>query len=187
MARGSKPGGASRGAVGRAGGAAPGFSLSRVSWREWVALAAGLVAVGSLFLPWTNLSATQQDVEEALNELPSNEVARNAFTTGFLAWAGPLVLVLAGVAVVLLGQRPKVRSSGLPHLWLIAAVVALALMVLAWLGIGWQFDEDARELLKAGGVGFYAGAGRYLGMAAGVASLVAAVWDVRALRRGGAR
>lgn len=146
-------------------------------------MVAGLVAIGSLFLPWTNLSATRQDVEDALNSLPANEVARDAFTTGFLAWAGPVLLALAGVAVVLLGQRPKVRISGLPHLWLIAVAVAVVLMVLAWLGIGWQFDEDARELLKAGGVGFYGGIGRYLGLLCGLASLVAAILDVRALRR----
>lgn len=148
-----------------------------------MALAAGLVAIGALFLPWTNLSATQQDVEDALNDLPSGEVARNAFTTGFLAWSGPVLLALAGVVVVVLGQRPKVRISGLPHLWLIGAAVALVLMVLAWLGIGWQFDEDARELLEAGGVGFYGGVGRYLGMVCGVVSVVAAGLDVRALRR----
>lgn len=161
-----------------------GFSLARVSWREWVALGAGLVAVGSLFLPWTNLSATRQDVEDALNSLPAGEVARDAFTTGFLAWSPPVLLALAGVAVVLFGQRPKVRISGLPHLWLIAVAVAVVLMVLAWLGIGWQFSADVRDFLREeGGVGFYGGIGRYLGMLCGLVSLAAAALDVRSLRR----
>jgi hypothetical protein len=169
-------------------GVAGGFSPARVSWREWVALGAGVVAVGALFLPWTNLSATRQDVEEALNELPAGEVARDAFTTGFLAWSGPVLLALAGVAVVLFGQRPKVRVSGLPHLWLIAVAVALVLMLLAWLGISWQFDADVRDFLReAAGVGFYGGIGRYLAMLCGVVSFVAAVWDVRSLRRSPAR
>ncbi|TNC23388.1 hypothetical protein [Amycolatopsis alkalitolerans] len=163
---------------------APAYSPARVSWREWVALGAGLVAAGSLFLPWTNLSATRQDIEDALNSLPQNEVARDAFTTGFLAWSGPMLLALAGVAVVLLGQRPVVRRSGLPHLWLIAAAVALMLMVLAWLGMGWQFSADVRDFLQQeGGVAFYGGFGRYVAMLCGAVSVAAAVLDVRALRR----
>lgn len=153
-----------------------------------MALGAGVVAVGALFLPWTNLSATRQDVEEVLNEMPAGEVARDAFTTGFLAWSGPVVLVLAGLTVVLLGQRPKARVSGLPHLWLMAVAVALVLMLLAWLGISWQFDADVRDFLREeGGIGFYGGIGRYLAMLCGVVSLVAAVLDVRSTRRAPAR
>jgi len=163
--------------------AAPRYSLARVSRREWVALGAGVVTALALFLPWTNLSATNQVVEDALRDLPQDVVARDAWTTGFLAWCGPLLLLVAGVAVVALGQFRKVRVAGLPHLWLIFAAVAVLLMVLAWLAIGWQFDEDTRELLDAGGVGLYAGLGRYLGLLGGVASVAAAVLDVRALRR----
>ncbi|MEU0513697.1 hypothetical protein [Amycolatopsis sp. NPDC006125] len=159
------------------------FSLARVSWREWTAFGAGVVATLALFLPWTNLSATNQVVDEALRELPSSDVARDAWTTGFLAWCGPLLLLLAGVAVVVFGQFRKVRVAGLPHLWLIFAGVALLLMVLGWFAMGWQFDEDTRELLDEGGIGLYAGIGRYLGMLGALASLVAAVLDVRALRR----
>ncbi|HVV09876.1 hypothetical protein [Amycolatopsis sp.] len=161
----------------------PGFSPRRVSWREWTALGAGLVSVGALFLPWTNLSATQQDVEEALDSLPAGEVARNAFTTGFLAWIGPVLLVLAGLAVVAFGQFRKARVSGLPHLWLIASGVSLVLMLLGWLAIDWQFDQDVRDLLHAGGVGIYGGFGRYLALACAVVSLVVAVLDVRAARK----
>lgn len=163
----------------------PGFSLKQVSWREWTALGAGLVAVGSLFLPWTNLTATNQDAEEALRESPAGEVARDAFTTGFLAYAGPVLLLLAGLAVVVFGQNRKARVSGLPHLWLIACAVTLVLMLLGWLAIDRQFDEDARTLLEEGGVGIYGGAGRYLGLACAVVSLVVAVWDVRSARRRG--
>ncbi|MDQ0376837.1 hypothetical protein [Amycolatopsis thermophila] len=159
------------------------FSVKRVSRREWVGLGAGVVATLALFLPWTNLSATQQIVEEALRELPRSDVARDAWTTGFLAWCGPLLVLLAGIVVVAFGQFRKVRVAGLPHLWLICAAVAVLLMVLGWFAMGWQFDEDTRGLLDAGGVGLYAGPGRYLGMLGAVASLVAAVLDVRALRR----
>jgi len=161
------------------------FSWREVSWREWVALGSGLVAVAALFLPWTDLTATNQTAEEALRESPTGEVARNAFTTGFLAYAGPFILLLAGLAVAVFGQNRKARVSGLPHLWLIAAAVTLVLMVLGWVAIGHQFDEDARLLLEQGGVGIYGGFGRYLGLACCVASLVAAGWDVWLARRRG--
>ncbi|HVW43799.1 MAG TPA: hypothetical protein VHC18_20870 [Amycolatopsis sp.] len=161
------------------------FSPREVTWREWVALASGLVAVGALFLPWTNLTATNQDAEEALRESPAGEVARNAFTTGFLAYAGPVLLLLAGLAMVAFGQNRKARVSGLPHLWLTACAVTLVLMILGWLAITRQFDEDARALLEAGGVGIYGGVGRYAGLACALASTVAAVWDVRLTRRPG--
>ncbi|NKQ54763.1 hypothetical protein HFP15_17915 [Amycolatopsis sp. K13G38] len=161
------------------------FSAREVSWREWVALGSGLVAVGTLFLPWTNLTATNQDAEEALRESPAGEVARNAFTTGFLAYAGPLLLLLAGIAVAVLGQNRKARVSGLPHLWLIASLVALVLMVLGWVVIDRQFDEDARLLLEQGGVGIYGGFGRYLALVCCLVSLFAATWDVRLARRRG--
>ncbi|HJQ44734.1 MAG TPA: hypothetical protein VJ870_00220 [Amycolatopsis sp.] len=159
------------------------FSPRQVSWREWVALGSGVVAVGALFLPWTNLTATNQDAEEALRDSPAGDVARNAFTTGFLAYAGPILLLLAGVAMVAFGQNRKARVSGLPHLWLIASVVTLVLMVLGWVAIERQFDDDARALLEAGGVGIYGGVGRYVGMLCAVVSVIAAAWDVRLSRR----
>ncbi|NIH84970.1 hypothetical protein [Amycolatopsis granulosa] len=159
------------------------FSFARVSWREWTALAAGVLAALALFLPWTNLSAQDQVVEEALRDLPASDVARDAWTGGFLAWCGPLLLLVAGVAVVAFGQFRKVRAAGLPHLWLICAAVALVLMLLAWFAMGRQFDEDTRALLSQGGIVWYAGIGRYLAMLGGVASVAAAVLDVRALRR----
>ncbi len=94
------------------------------------------------------------------------------------------MLLLAGVAVVLLGQRPALRRSGLPHLWLMAVAVALVLMLLAWLGISWQFSADVRDFLsQEAGVAFYGGVGRYLALLCGVVSLVAAIVDVRAARR----
>jgi hypothetical protein len=159
------------------------FSPLQVSWREWVALGAGVVATASLFLPWTNLSAREQDVEEALRELPAGEVARDAWTTGFLAWSGPILLLVAGLAVVLFGQSRAARVSGLPHLWLIASAVVLVLMLLGWLAIDRQFGADVRGILQLGGVGIYGGLGRYLGLLCGVVSLAAAALDVRAARR----
>jgi hypothetical protein len=161
------------------------FSPKLVSGREWTGLVAGAVAVGALFLPWTNLAATRQDAEDALNSLPASDVARNAWVTGILAWSGPVLLLLAGIAVVLFGQHRVARVSGLPQLWLIATVVSIALMVFSWLAIAHQFTEDARALLEAGGVAIYGGIGRYLALAAAFVSLVASVLDARSLRRRG--
>ncbi|HKS48236.1 MAG TPA: hypothetical protein VJT49_24625 [Amycolatopsis sp.] len=163
------------------------FSPKLVSWREWTGLGAGIVAVAALFLPWTNLSATRQDVEEALRELPAGDVARNAWTTGFLEWFGPVLLLLAGIAVVLVGQYRTARVGGLPQLWLIASAVAVLLMIFGWFAIDHEFSPDTRSLLADGGIGIYGGIGRYLGLAAGGVSLTAAVLDARSLRRRGMR
>lgn len=171
------------------------FSPRRVSWREWSALAAGVLAVAALFLPWTNLTGRNQIAEDALRDVPVDEVARDAWATGFLAWAGPLLLVLTGLAVVLSGQSRRARVSGLPQLWLIAAAVAVVLMALGWLAMDsvlWHsidraHGEDASVVLQEGGVGVYGGLGRYLGMLGGIASLIMAVLDVRAGRPAPAR
>jgi hypothetical protein len=163
------------------------FSPKLVSGREWAGLGAGLVALGSLFLPWTNLSATRQDVEDALAALPASDIARNAWVTGFLAWCGPVLLLLSGIAVVLLGQHRAVRVGGLPQLWLIATVVAMVVMVIGWLAIKHQFAPDALALLEDGGVAIYGGLGRYLGMVAGLVSMAVAILDARSLRRRGTR
>ncbi|WP_199430425.1 hypothetical protein [Qaidamihabitans albus] len=158
------------------------FSPARVSWREWLGLGAGLLGLGTLFLPWTRLRATDPEVGAALAELPADEVSRSAWDSTFFAWFPPLLLLLAGLAVTLAGQSAKARVSGLPQLWLVACAVALVSLVLGWLIIDWQFGSEQRALLRAGGVTVNAGIGRYLGLAAALASTVAAVLDVRAAR-----
>lgn len=164
-----------------------GFSPKLTSWREWVGLGAGLVTVAALVLPWTTLSATRPDVEEALRALPASDVARNAWTTGFLAWFPPVLLLLTGIIVVLFGQNRTARISGLPQLWLIAAAVAVVLLVFGWLTIGHEFDENTLGLLDEGGIRISAGTGRYLAVAGGLTSLVAAILDARSLRHRGTR
>lgn len=161
------------------------FSPKLVSGREWAGLVAGLAALGSLFLPWTSLSSTDPDIEQALRELPASDVARDAWSVGFIAWAGPVLLLVAGILVALLGQNRTARVSGLAQLWLIASLVAVLLMVFAWLAVGHEFAPDTRALLAEGGVGIHGGIGRYLAMAAGGCSLVSAVLDARSLRRRG--
>jgi hypothetical protein len=163
------------------------FRLNRVTWREQAGLLSGLLAVVALFLPWTGLTTKNPEVAAALASLPEGEVLRNAWSSGFLAWSPPVLLFLAGAAVVCLGQVPSVRRAGLPHLWLIAAVVALALQVLGWAAMDWQFGEQSRALFAEGGITVGAGLGRHLGMVAAVVSVVAAVLDVRAFRAAPAR
>ncbi|SFP25736.1 hypothetical protein SAMN05421810_10245 [Amycolatopsis arida] len=157
--------------------------LAEVRRREWLGLAAGLLAVAALFPPWTTLGSSLPETAAALAELPADEVTRSVWEAGPLAWFPPLLLALAGAAVVVLGQRPSVRRAGLPHLWLVAAAVALALLVLGWLTMEWRYDVDRRELLRELGVSVRAGAGRWLAVVAGVVSGIAAVLDVRAVRR----
>ncbi|WP_024876682.1 hypothetical protein [Saccharomonospora piscinae] len=157
-----------------------GWSPALVSWREWLGLGAALLAVVSLLLPWTRLSAADPAVSAALAELPAGDVSRSVWRGTFFAWLAPMLVVLAGVAVVVAGQRPALRRSGLPHLWLVAAAVAACSVVFAWVFADWQFGAEQRAFLADSGVAVQAALGRYLGAAAVLVSLVAAVCDVRA-------
>ncbi|WP_020661880.1 hypothetical protein [Amycolatopsis benzoatilytica] len=160
------------------------FSVGRVTRREWLGLCAGLLATGSTFLPWTVLSAdtATSDVRDAFGTLPHSDVVRTAWNSDLFSWGPPLLLVLAGVAVVLFGQVRKARISGLPQLWLVAGLATILLMVIGWTTLDWVFDSDQRAFLEAAGVTISAGVGRYAGMAFAVGSAVAAVVDIRAAR-----
>ncbi len=172
----------------------PGWSPARISWREWLGLAAGLLAVGSLFLPWTQLSSAHPEVSAALAELPDSDVHRSVWRATFFGWLAPLLVAIAGGCVAVFGQRPALRVAGLPHLWLVAAVVAACATALAWVFLDWEFGEEQHAFLTESGVAVRAALGRYLGAVAVLVSLVAAVLDVRAAvsrgpnrRRAGAR
>ncbi|MEU6642430.1 hypothetical protein ABZ863_07750 [Saccharomonospora sp. NPDC046836] len=153
-----------------------------MSWREWLGLGAGLLALGSLFLPWTVLTASSPDVQAVLAELPDGDVTRSAWNSTFFAWFPPLLLLATGIGVAALGHVQSVRRGGLPQLWLVAAAVALLSSVLGWMLIDWQFGGDERVLLADAGVTVAAGAGRYLGLLAVLVSFTAAILDVRAAR-----
>lgn len=159
----------------------PGFGKS-VTWREWLGLAAGLLALGATFLPWTTLTTNRQEIADALSSLPQGDVVRSAWNSGFYTWFPPLPLLLAGLAVVVFGRIPKVRVGGLPHLWLVVAAASLLFMVLGWLIIEWQFDGDQRGLFEAAGITIGAGIGRFLALGAAAVSAVAAFLDVRVVR-----
>ncbi|WP_216215755.1 hypothetical protein [Amycolatopsis aidingensis] len=159
------------------------FRLHAVTWWQWAGFAAGLLATIALFLPWTVLSSADPELSAALAELPAADVTRDAWSSGVLAWAPPLLLLLAGAAVLAFGQFRAVRVAGLPQLWLVATVVVLALLVLAWVGIGWQFGSEEHALLTEAGVAVDAGLGRYLGMAAAAASFAVALLEVLTSRK----
>ncbi|PWV85697.1 hypothetical protein SAMN05421630_102265 [Prauserella marina] len=156
--------------------------VTEMSWREWLGLAAGLLALVALFFPWTVLASGNPEVQAALAELPGGDVTRSAWNSTFFAWFPPLLVLLMGLVVGVFGRVPSARTAGLPHLWLIAAVVAVVSLVLGWVLIDWQFGEDVRGVLDAGGVTVGAGVGRYLALVAGAGSLVAAVFDLLAAR-----
>ncbi|WET77999.1 hypothetical protein P3102_28590 [Amycolatopsis sp. QT-25] len=158
------------------------LSPKKVTWREWLGLAAGLLALAALFLPWTTLTASRPEIEDVLATLPADDVTRDAWRSGFLAWAPVFLVFLPGLAVVLFGRVDAVRRAGLPHLWLMAAIGALLLMLLGRLSLDWQFDADQRGILSAAGVEIGSGLGRYLGLLAAVVSVVVAFLDVRRLR-----
>ncbi|NIJ13674.1 hypothetical protein FHU38_004018 [Saccharomonospora amisosensis] len=153
-----------------------------MTWREWLGFGAGLLALTALFLPWTQLSATDPQLRAALAELPSEDVSRPVWSATFFGWFPPLLLVLTGLVVAIFGQSGRARWSGLPQLWLVATVVAFVGTVLGWVFIDWQFGEQQRGLLTESGVSIGTGIGRYLGVAATLVSLTGAVLDVVALR-----
>ncbi|MDS0138229.1 MULTISPECIES: hypothetical protein [unclassified Amycolatopsis] len=159
----------------------PGFVKS-VTWREWLGLAAGLLALGSTFLPWTTLTATRPDIEDILAQLPQGDVVRDAWHSSFFAWCPPLPLLVAGLVVVVFGRIRTVRVSGLPQLWLVVAAASLLLMVLGWVTLEWEFDADQRGIFEAAGVAIRPGLGRFLGLFAALVSGVVAFLDMRAMR-----
>ncbi|WP_410591845.1 hypothetical protein [Amycolatopsis sp. lyj-23] len=159
----------------------PNFVKS-VTWREWLGLAAGLLALGSTFLPWTTLTATRPDIEDILTQLPHGDVVRDAWHSSFFAWCPPLPLLLAGLVVVVFGRIRNLRISGLPHLWLVVAAASLLLMALGWFTLDWEFDADQRGIFEAAGIAIGPGLGRFLGLFAALVSCVVAFLDVRAMR-----
>jgi len=159
----------------------PGFVKS-ATWREWLGLAAGLLALGSTFLPWTTLTATKPDIESILAQLPHGDVVRDAWHSSFFAWCPPLPLLLAGLVVVVFGRIRTVRVSGLPQLWLVVAAASLLLMVLGWFTLDWEFDADQRGIFDAAGVAIGPGLGRFVGLFAALVSGVGAFLDMRAMR-----
>lgn len=158
------------------------WSPKRVTWREWLGLGAGLLALAALFLPWTELSATDPELREVLAELPSEDVSRPVWSATFFGWFPPLLLLLTGLVVVAFGRSERARRSGLPQLWLVAALIALLCTVLGWVFMDWQFGEQQRGLLIDSGVHIGAGIGRYLGLLAVLGSLAGAALDVLAQR-----
>jgi hypothetical protein len=158
------------------------FSVKSVTWREWLGLAAGLLALGSMFLPWTTLSTNKPDIEDILSQLEHSDVVRDAWHSSFFAWCPPLPLLLAGLVVVFFGRIRKARVSGLPHLWLVVAVASLLLMVVGWSTLDWEFDADQRGIFDAAGIAIGPGFGRFLGLLAALVSCVAAFLDMRAAR-----
>lgn len=160
----------------------PPFSVKSITWREWLGLAAGLLALGSMFLPWTTLSTNKPDIEIVLSSLPHGDVVRDAWHSSFFAWCPPLPLLLAGLVVVFFGRIRKARVSGLPHLWLAVAVASLLLMVVGWFTLDWEFDADQRGIFDAASIAIGPGFGRFLGFLAALVSGVAAFSDMWAAR-----
>lgn len=160
------------------------FSITRVTRREWLGLATGLLALGTLFLPWTVLTAgaADADVQNAFQALPRGDVVRSAWNSDPFSWLPPFVLVLIGVAVVGLGQIRKVRMSGLPQLWLVGSLATVLLMAIGWATLDWVFDSDQRAFLDAAGITVGAGIGRYVGLLFALVSVVGAIFDIRAAR-----
>lgn len=158
-------------------------STKRISRREWLGVCASVVALVSTFLTWTVLSTSNPAVVDALASLPYDSTHRSAWSSGIYAWVPMVLTILTGFAVAALGQFDRLRRAGLPHLWLIAGGVEVALALIGLFAMRGQFGEQAAALLAQTGIEASAGVGRWIGLAAAVLMLMAAILDVRALRR----
>jgi len=157
--------------------------VTRVSWREWLGVGAAVLAVVSAFLDWTVLSSTAPAEADQLATLPHGETHRDAFDSGVYAWISVSLTVVTGVTVAALGQFRSIRRAGLPQLWLVAALVGVALAVIGFFALGVQFGSQGAALLETLGVRFGVGTGRWLGLGAAVLTLVASVFDLVVFRR----
>lgn len=158
-------------------------NIKRISLCEWLGVCASVAALVSTFLTWTVLSTSNPAVVDALASLPYDATHRSAWDSGIYAWVPMVLTILTGFAVAVFGQFRRLRRAGLPHLWLIAGAVQVALSVIGLFAMRGQFGAQAAALLAQTGVEASAGVGRWLGLAAAVLTLAAAAFDVRALRR----
>ncbi|MFC0114714.1 hypothetical protein [Kibdelosporangium aridum] len=100
---------------------------ARITWLEWIGVAAGIVALVVSFLPWYRASdavAAELREQGAPTWLP-------VWEGNFLAWF-PVVLLLA-VSVLLLWQRFGKPVQMLSSLWLTLAVLAVVMILLRWI------------------------------------------------------
>jgi hypothetical protein len=137
------------------------FDWKKLSTLDRVIAGSALVAFIAAFLPWYGVSAGPFSASVS------------GWSAGFTAWAGSLLLVLAGVLVVLYRSGVSLPSTVDPAL-IVAAVAGLGLLlvVIRWLSFPtYQFS----------GVGYNVGArfGIYLALIVAIAEVTAAVMQFR--------
>jgi len=150
----------------------------RMSLVEWVGVFAAALALLASFLPWRALSG------------PIAEVARGglgvrawtgAWGSGFSAWFPVLLLILAAVLIVAPRSGAGVTGTGL---WLVCAAAAVVIIVINWITVPQPNAAELSRLgLNPGDVSASPGWGLYLGFAAAVLSMLAALVRLRAVRR----
>jgi hypothetical protein len=95
------------------------------------------------------------------------------------------LLTLAGLLI--LAQRREIRLPGVPLLWLVVAVLSLALVLLYWVTLPPPNTSDFGRLgLNPADVSADPGWGLYLGLIAAAVSVLAAVFRFRREQRHGA-
>jgi hypothetical protein len=139
------------------------FELKRLSTLDRVIAASAAVAFIAAFLPWYGASVG-----------PFSATV-DGWSAGFSAWAGSLLLTVAGVLVVLRRSGASLGGGRVGPSVLVAAVAALGLLlvIIRWVSFpryhgasGLSYDVGARY-------------GIYLALIAGIAAVTAAVMEVR--------
>lgn len=150
------------------------FDGRQVVARDWIGVGAGALALVVSFLSWRHVSGPQVvDLARALG-LKTWYTAWGSGVTGWL----PVVL-LVGAALLLLAPGFGIRVPGLPLLWLGMAFGALVVVVIRWVTLP---SPDtallAERNIRPEDVDTGASIGLYLGLAAAVISLLAALFRV---------
>ncbi|MCE7008955.1 hypothetical protein LWC34_40010 [Kibdelosporangium philippinense] len=101
----------------------------RITWLEWIGVAAGAAALVVSFLPWYRAEGDQ-----------GTQLWIPVWEANFLAWF-PVVLLMA-ISVLLLWQRFGKPVQMLSSLWLTLAVLAVVMILLRWITLPAPIASD---------------------------------------------
>lgn len=136
----------------------------RITLLEWVGIAAGVLALVASFLPWYQLSSSLAERVRVTGASTWTSV----WKMNFLGWF-PIVLLVA-VAVLIGAQQFGKRLQILASLWMTLAVLAVVMIVLRWITVPKSGSDAA----------LVAGFGLYVGLGAGIVSVVTGFLSFRA-------
>ncbi|HKC76829.1 MAG TPA: hypothetical protein VKB70_00425 [Gaiellaceae bacterium] len=138
------------------------FDWKQLSTQDRVIAGGAAIAFIALFLPWYGVS------------VGPFSASVNGWSAGFTAWAGAVLLTVAGALLVMRRSRGALPSLQVGPAVLVAGIAALGLLlvIIRWVSL-------PRYNLSA--ISYNAGAryGLYIALIAGIAEVAAAVMQMR--------